>query len=251
MKKGNKFSIYNRHTFLNIQIVDFHNLVVKTLGKYKTDIKNLKRQVSELKQWDTNKIRLKKEKPHVYEKYAKTHKSQMCTSKDCKHGYRECENAHTAIQLNLTQVKTEKKLLINNLKNTQKKLSKSKALIPWSYPKSGYIEKEKNFVKEYNKRITYKPNKSRSKSKTRLNNMNDVLKQRHNRREASRSKKRDISSKSKNKEKYAGIHAESNEKFIYDDFLTELRIERHFRSKSEKRLPSADIQRFRIKAHEY
>ena len=41
MRKGNKFSIYNRHTYLNIQIEDFYLNVKNIMAKYDIDIEKL------------------------------------------------------------------------------------------------------------------------------------------------------------------------------------------------------------------
>ena len=42
MKKGSNFSIYNRHTYLNIQIEDFYLNVKNIMAKYDIDIAKLK-----------------------------------------------------------------------------------------------------------------------------------------------------------------------------------------------------------------
>jgi hypothetical protein len=55
MHKWNNFSIYNRNTYLNKQILLFQELVTKALNKYNTDIKALKRQISELTTWTYEK----------------------------------------------------------------------------------------------------------------------------------------------------------------------------------------------------
>jgi tetratricopeptide (TPR) repeat protein len=151
MRKGNNFSIYNRNTYLNKQILLFHELVTKTLNKYNTDIKALKRQISELTTWTyEKKEKISKENPKLYKKFSIKYRTEMCKDHKlgiCKFSYRDCKYAHSSHVLNLTETRTQKQLLKNNMKVTEHKLKESKTIVPWTPAKSGFIEKEKVFSK--------------------------------------------------------------------------------------------------------
>ena len=58
MRKGTDFSMYNRHTYLNNQILLFYQMVNKTLSSYSVDCSSIKRQIHELEEW----MKYKKEK---------------------------------------------------------------------------------------------------------------------------------------------------------------------------------------------
>ena len=171
MRKGNSFSIYNRHTYLNNQILHFHKNVKKTLDKYKVDIKNLTNQIAETKLWSEKKEKLKTENKELYDKFYKKYKAEMCPNikngLKCTDNYRDCKFAHNPNQLNLTIVDQQKKLLRNTLKETKKKMKKSTTLIPWTYAKAGDFEKVTKFHKHSVSRSSIVINKLRSKSEKR------------------------------------------------------------------------------------
>jgi hypothetical protein len=179
MRKGNCFSIYNRHTYLNNQIMQFYASVRKTLDHYKVDIKMLKNQLSELNTWNEKKEKLKTENPKLYDKFYKKYRAEMCPNilngKKCTESYRDCKFAHNPNQLNLTVVSTTKKLLNNTLNETQKKMKKSNTIVPWKYPKQKILEQglkfdknmiQKNHQEDLMKRTTI-GTKLRSKSEKR------------------------------------------------------------------------------------
>jgi hypothetical protein len=176
MRKGNNFSIYNRNTYLNKQILLFHDLVVKTIDKYKTDIKALRRQISDLTTWtSTKKEKIQKEDPKLYKKFSLRYRTEMCKDQQlgtCKFSYRECKYAHSSHVLNLTETKTQKKLLQNNLKVTENKMKESKTIVPWTYAKAGFIEKEKNFEKTYRKKRQFSSKRSHSAKRDKSEEIN-------------------------------------------------------------------------------
>lgn len=151
MRKGSAFSMYNRQTYLNNQIKIFHELVLKTINKYKVDLKNLKRQLNELNLFQEKKEKLQFENKKLYDKLAHSNKNQLCPSvkagKKCEQNYRKCKYAHSAIQLNLTKVETNKKLIQNNIKETKGKIIHTKTPVAWNYPKENVYEKGRNFEK--------------------------------------------------------------------------------------------------------
>jgi hypothetical protein len=176
MRKGNSFSIYNRNTYLNKQILLFHDFVVKTIDKYKTDIKALKRQINELTTWSTTKKeKVQRENPKLYKKFSLRYRTEMCKDHQlgtCKFSYRDCKYAHSSHVLNLTETKTQKKLLHNNLKVTEKKLKESKTVVPWTHAKSGLIEQEKNFEKTYRKKRKFSSKRSQSEKRDKSEEIN-------------------------------------------------------------------------------
>jgi hypothetical protein len=176
MRKGNNFSIYNRNTYLNNQILQFHDLVAKTINKYNTDIRALKRQISDLTTWTSNKKeKVQKDNPKLYKKFSLRYRTEMCKDQKngtCKFSYRECKYAHSSHVLNMTETKTQKKLLENNLKTTENKLKESKTIVPWKYPKAGFIEKEQNFEKEYRRKRKFSSKRSHSEKREKSEEIN-------------------------------------------------------------------------------
>jgi hypothetical protein len=163
MRKGTNFTIYNRHTYLNNQIFQFHKIITKTLDKFKSDIKYIKYKISNLDFWSEKKNKLRND-PKVYRKFKnKMCKNIMMTGK-CDKNYRDCKDAHNPIQLNLTELSTEKKLLENNLRLTLLKTQKSKTVTPWQYPKQKIYEKGVKFDKEKLKRIIRSKSEKRNRS---------------------------------------------------------------------------------------
>ena len=59
----------------------------------------------------------------------------------CSESYRSCKFAHSSVQLNKTEIKTQKKILQNNLVETQKKLKTASAMTAWKPPKQGHFER--------------------------------------------------------------------------------------------------------------
>jgi hypothetical protein len=151
MRKGSAFSMYNRHTYLNNQIKLFHELLTRTINKYKVDLKNLKRQLNNLNLWQEKKEKLQFENKKLFEKFTGSFKNQICPNvkagKKCEQSYRNCKYAHSAIQLNLTKVETNKKLIQKNIKETKGKISQTKTPVAWNYPKEKVYEKGRKFDK--------------------------------------------------------------------------------------------------------
>lgn len=149
MRKGSSFSMYNRHTYLNNQIKIFYDLVNKTINKYRVDLKNLKRQLNDLNLFEEKKEKLQFENKKLYDKYANSFKNQICPNikagKKCDQTFRKCKYAHSAIQLNLTKVETNKKLIQKNIKETKGKIIHTKTPVAWNYPKENVYEKGRNF----------------------------------------------------------------------------------------------------------
>ena len=182
MRKGNCFSIYNRHTFLNGQVLQFYKTVQKTMGKYQVDLKTIKVKISEINQWTERKEKLKTENPELYKKFSIKYRAEMCpnivkTGK-CSESYRNCKFAHNPNVLNLTLVDKQKKLLANSLNETQKQTKNSKILVPWNYPKQNIYQQglkfDKTLVANYSTERKYrsrseKRNKSVDISKMRIN----------------------------------------------------------------------------------
>lgn len=161
MRKGNDFSIYNRHTYLNNQIMLYYDYVKSTIDKYKVECKSITRQLNEYTDFYFNKEnqeKMKKDpKPSSQRKYKfltnkfnNRYKLSMCenikkTGK-CKDSYHNCKFAHHPNILNLVKPNTQIGLLKNNLEITTKKLSESKLLIHFIPPKLDRLEKGKLFI---------------------------------------------------------------------------------------------------------
>jgi len=149
MRKGSSFSIYNRHTYLNNQIKMFFDLVNKTINKFKVDIRNLKRQLNEINLFEEKKEKLQYENKKLYNKFTNTFKNQICPNikagNKCNQTFRKCTYAHSAIQLNLTKIDTNKKLIKKNIKETKGKILHTKTPVAWNYPKENVYEKGRNF----------------------------------------------------------------------------------------------------------
>jgi prefoldin subunit 5 len=180
MRKGNSFSMYNRHTYLNNQIQIFYELVMKTINKFKVDIRNMTKQLNEINLWEEKKENLKHEDKNLYKKFSNNYKNKICPSvkegKKCDKNYRKCNFAHSAVQLNLTKIESNKKLLKNNIKETKEKIKETKTPIAWNYPKEGVYEKGRVFDKLLVKRnSTFKV--KRAKSAKRLESV-DIAKMR-------------------------------------------------------------------------
>ena len=174
MKKGNKFSIYNRHTYLNRQIEEFYGTVKKTLGKYNTDVKHLRKQIERLDEWITNKHKMKNEDKKNYEKFRKKYCNKTCEifMKNRSCSKKNCEDAHYPNQLNLIAPEKDKALMLNNMRETKGKMKSSSVLVPWTYPKQNLIEQGLEFDKKLVREFATTPNNTtvnhRSKSAKRL-----------------------------------------------------------------------------------
>ena len=166
MRKGNKLSIYNRHTFLNTQIKIFNETIKKTMAKYDTDVHHLRKQIDDLNLWMTEGKKLKsKNTPkakRITKKMEIKYKTHMCdskkTGKSCDKGFRECnKGAHNPNQLNLIKPKKEKELMVNNMKNILEEKKQSKSNVPWSYAHQGYIQPGPRFnrsiLNQYGKEV--------------------------------------------------------------------------------------------------
>lgn len=180
IRKGNSFSMYNRHTYLNNQINIFHELVVKTINKYKVDLRHMTKQLNEINLWEEKKENLKFEDKNIYKKFTSNYKNKICPNvkegKKCDKDFRKCQYAHTAIQLNLTKIESNKKLLKNNIKETKQKIKETKTPVAWNYPREKIYEKGRVFDKLLVKRnSTFKV--KRSKSEKRLESV-DIAKMR-------------------------------------------------------------------------
>ena len=187
MRKGNKFSIYNRHTYLNRQIEEFYDQVRRTMAKYDTNINQIKERIILLEKYISKGKKLQHEEPENYEKLNtkyKTFKDKMCSNLHpdytkkiysldgreipqsaydreeirkyfCKCGkpYDECDGAHNPNQLNLIKPTKDKQLMENNVRFLEAQKKQSSVIVPWSYPKQGFIEPgplfEKSLVKQY------------------------------------------------------------------------------------------------------
>ena len=200
MKKGSNFSIYNRHTYLNIQIEDFYLNVKNIMAKYDIDIAKLKERILLLEIFIKKGIDMEIEDPEKYEKLNtkyKTFKNHMCkklhpdyTQKifingkeieqdeydreeirkkfiKCLNPYNECEGAHNPNQLNLISPLKDKLLMENNVRVLENEKIQSRIMIPWTYPKQGYIEKKP--VHKENIRLQYDYELKRSKSEKKFN----------------------------------------------------------------------------------
>lgn len=173
MRKGNAFSMYNRHSYLNNQIKIFHDLVLKTINKYRIDLKNLKKQLNDLNLWEEKKEKLKIENKKLYDKFSHSSKNRICPNvkkgSKCNDNYRKCPYAHSAIQLNLTKTETNKNLIKNTIKQTNEKIINTKTPVAWNYPKEGIYEKGRVFDKLLiEKNSNFKKHK-RCKSEKRTN----------------------------------------------------------------------------------
>ena len=166
MRKGNKLSIYNRHTFLNTQIKEFDEVIKKTMSKYDTDVHHLRKQIDDLSLWITKgkklKTQNKKKKKRITKKMEIKYKNHMCdskmTGKSCDKGFRECnKGAHNPNQLNLINPKKEKELMVNNMKTILEEKKQSKSNVPWSYAHQGYIQPGPRFnrsiLNQYGKEV--------------------------------------------------------------------------------------------------
>ena len=154
MRKGNKLSIYNRHTFLTTQIKEFNNLVNKTMAKYDTDVHHLRKQIEDLDLWMTKGKKLKNENTpkaqRITKKFESKYKNRMCDDctyeakklgRSCTNGFRECKKgAHNPNQLNLVPPKKDKKLMVKNMNNVLQEKKQSKSNVPWSYAHQGFIQ---------------------------------------------------------------------------------------------------------------
>lgn len=151
MRKGNSYSIYNRHTYLDNQILQFHKIVKTAIDKFEVDINMIKHKAKDLNDWSTKKDKLREENPKLFKTMSRKYKVEMCpnikNSGKCKDSYKNCKFAHTPSQLNLTQVDTQKRLLKNNLSVTEKQLKTSKTLVPWKYPRQGIYEQGPKYEK--------------------------------------------------------------------------------------------------------
>ncbi len=82
MRKGNKFSIYNRHTYLNTQIKDFYEVIKNTMKKFDTDVHHLRQQIDDLNKFITKGKSLKNDtnpkNKMIYKKYNDKYKTKMC-----------------------------------------------------------------------------------------------------------------------------------------------------------------------------
>jgi hypothetical protein len=181
MRKGNSFSIYNRHTYLNNQILNFYKTLQKTMNRFKVDIKMITKQIGEVKLWTEKKEKLKTENKELYDKFSKKYRAEMCPNiingRKCLESYRDCKFAHNPNQLNLTLVDKQRKLLRNTLNETKKKMKNSETDIAWSYPKQGVYEKGLRFDKKLVRRQNVKINNLRSKSEKRIRSV-DINKMR-------------------------------------------------------------------------
>jgi len=152
MRKGNDFSIFNRHTYLNNQILIYYDMVKKTINSYKVECKSIKNQINELNQWITKKEKLRTENPKLFKKYSNKYKIEMCPNiikfGKCSESYLNCKFAHHPNILNLTQPETQIKLLGNNLEVTKNKLIQSKTIIPFVPAKRDRYEQSK-FISFY------------------------------------------------------------------------------------------------------
>jgi len=151
MQKGTNFTIANRHTFLNNQILLLHKTVEKKVNEYDMDIHTIKKKVEELENWDRNKERYKNdkdpEKRRLYSYYTRKYRAEMCTSivkgGKCKDGYINCKFAHNPCQLNLVVPEKEKNMMNFTQRAINKKKKKSKPIVPWRPGKQGLIEKSR------------------------------------------------------------------------------------------------------------
>jgi len=145
MRKGNSFSIYNRHTYLNNQINQFSNLLKKTFSGYKGEIKTIKNKIYELQTWSKKKEKLQKENPELYEKFYRKYRAEMCPNilknNKCTESYRDCKFAHYPNQLNLTIPQNQIKLLKNSKNEIMKKTKISNTITAWNYPKQKVYER--------------------------------------------------------------------------------------------------------------
>jgi len=149
MRKDTNFTVANRHTFLNNQILLFDRVVEKKIQEYDLDIVTIKSKIRELENWDKNKEKLINDpdpiKQHQFGYYTRKYRSEMCSSvaKDgkCKEGYTHCKYAHFPVQLNLVSTQKEKTMLIATQRNIRKKIKKSRPLIPWRPGRQGFIER--------------------------------------------------------------------------------------------------------------
>lgn len=150
MRKGNDFSIFNRHTYLNNQIVIFYEMVTKKIKSYEVECKSINNQIKELNAWMTKKEKLRNENPKLFKKFSNKYKIQMCpnikTLGKCKESYHDCKFAHHPNILNLTQPETQIKLLQNNLDFTKNKMVQSKTIIPFVPPKKNLYEQSKVYA---------------------------------------------------------------------------------------------------------
>ncbi|MCQ2816283.1 MAG: hypothetical protein MJ252_03355 [archaeon] len=122
MRKGNKFSIYNRHTFLNMQIKEFYGTICKTMGKFNTDVKHLTKQIQDLDLWITSKQKLKQYEPELYDKINAKYKGELCPTlkkyktektehpelETCKVKIRKCPYAHNEQELAFKKLGNDK-----------------------------------------------------------------------------------------------------------------------------------------------
>jgi len=149
MRKGTNFTVANRHTFLNNQILLFHKIVDKKIKEFDLDIGLIKKKVEELENWDRNKERYKNdkdpEKRRLYLYYTRKYRAEMCNSMvkegKCREGYVTCKFAHNPVQLNLVPTEKEKNMLNYTQRAINKRKKKSKPIVAWRPGKQGFIEK--------------------------------------------------------------------------------------------------------------
>jgi len=84
----------------------------------------------------------------LFKKFVTNNKIEMCPNimklGKCSESYRGCKFAHSSVQLNKTEITTQKKILQNNLIETQKKLKTTSPMTAWKPPKQGHFEKGNN-----------------------------------------------------------------------------------------------------------
>lgn len=151
MRKANCLTPYNRHTFLNNQVILFYKILQKTIGKYHGDVKNIKKKIHEIDLWNTNRDELKIKNPKLFDKLSKKYKTRICPHLKkygfCNYTFKQCRYANHASELNLAGINSEKKLLQKNLTETLKKTKSSTTTTPWKYPKQNVYEQEPRFTK--------------------------------------------------------------------------------------------------------
>ena len=85
----------------------------------------------------------------------------------CLNLYNKCEGAHNPNQLNLISPLKDKLLMENNVRLLEKEKIQSRIMIPWTYPKEGYIEKKP--VHKENIGLQYDYELKRRKSEKKFN----------------------------------------------------------------------------------
>ena len=157
MRKGNSFSIFNRHTYLSTQIDQFNTMLKKTFNRYHGDIRTMKNKINELNIWSSKKQKLITENHQIYNHYYKKYRAAMCpkilNKQKCTDSYHDCKFAHNPSQLNLTLAENKKTMLKNSIKETMKLTKESKEPVAWKYPRQKVYEKglkhDKSLVANY------------------------------------------------------------------------------------------------------